>query len=179
MLVAAQSATDEQANTRSLGSERPLNPNAHPRPHKMFTRLLIATDGSEIATKAVKDGLELAKSLNAQVAILTVTEPWLGLVNTDMSAINFSIEGYEKATKEEAARLLSKVRKEAVNLGLDCATVHVNGYPADAIIETAETAACDLIVMGSHGRRGIARLLLGSQAAKVVTLSSVPVLICR
>ena len=145
----------------------------------MFKRLLIATDGSEVATKAVRAGLELAKSLNAQVAILTVSEPWLGLVNTDMKVINFSVEGYEKATKEEASRLLSKVRDEATSLGLECGTLHVNGYPADAIIDTAETAACDLIVMGSHGRRGIARLLLGSQAAKVLTLSSVPVLICR
>jgi len=145
----------------------------------MFKRLLIATDGSEVATKAVRAGLELAKSLNAQVAILTVSEPWLGLVNTDMKVINFSVEGYEKATKEEASRLLSKVRDEATSLGLECGTLHVNGYPADAIIDTAETAACDLIVMGSHGRRGIARLVLGSQAAKVVTLSSVPVLICR
>ena len=145
----------------------------------MFKRLLIATDGSESATKAVGAGLELAQRLNAQVAILTITEPWLGLVNTDMNAINFSFEGYEKATKEEAARLLSKIRDEATSLGVDCGTLHVNGYPADAIIETAETAACDLIVMGSHGRRGIARLLLGSQATKVVTLSSVPVLICR
>ena len=145
----------------------------------MFKRLLIATDGSESATKAVRAGLELAQRLNAQVAILTVTEPWLGLVNTDMNAINFSFEGYEKATKEEAARLLSKIRDEATSLGVDCGTLHVNGYPAGAIIETAETAACDLIVMGSHGRRGIARLLLGSQATKVVTLSSVPVLICR
>jgi nucleotide-binding universal stress UspA family protein len=145
----------------------------------MFKRLLIATDGSEIATKAVRAGLELAKSLNAQVAILTVTEPWLGLVNTDMSVINFSMETYEKVTKEEAARLLGKLRDEAVSQGIDCGTLHVNGYPAEAIIQTAESATCDLIVMGSHGRRGIARLLLGSQAAKVVTLSSVPVLICR
>src|SRR5215813_10037950 len=98
----------------------------------MFKRLLIATDGSEIATKAVRAGLELAKSLDAQVAILTVTEPWLGLVNADMNAINFSIAGYEKATTEEAARLLSKLRDEAISLGLDCGTLHVNGYPADA-----------------------------------------------
>jgi len=145
----------------------------------MFKRLLIATDGSEIATKAVRRGLELAKSLNAQVVIFTATEPWLGLMNVDMNVINFSIEEYEKVTKEVAARILGKVRDEALSLGVDCETVHVNDYPADAIIETAETTACDLIVMGSHGRRGIARLLLGSQAAKVVTLSSVPVLVCR
>ena len=145
----------------------------------MFKRLLIATDGSEIATKAVSAGLELAKGLNAQVVILTVTEPWLGLMNGDTNPVYFPVEEYERAAKAEADRHLGKVRDEALSLGVDCETVHVIGYPADAIIETAETTACDLIVMGSHGRRGIARLLLGSQAAKVVTLSSVPVLIWR
>ena len=92
----------------------------------MFKRLLIATDGSEIATKAVRRGLELAKSLNAQVVILTATEPWLGLMNVDMNVINFSIEEYEKVTKEVAARILGKVRDEALSLGVDCETVHVN-----------------------------------------------------
>jgi nucleotide-binding universal stress UspA family protein len=145
----------------------------------MFKRLLIATDGSEIATKAARAGLELANSLNAQVVILTVTEPWLGLMNGDTNPMYFPVEEYERAAKAEADRLFGKVRDEALSLGVDCETVHVSGYPADAIIETAVTTACDLIVMGSHGRRGIARLLLGSQAAKVVTLSSVPVLICR
>jgi nucleotide-binding universal stress UspA family protein len=141
----------------------------------MFKRLLIATDGSEIATNAVKAGLQLANSLNAQVVILAVTEPWLGLMNGDTNPVYFPIE----EAKAEADRHLGKVRDEALSLGVDWETVHVNGHPADAIIETAEIRACDLIVMGSHGRRGIARLLLGSQAAKVVTLSSVPVLVCR
>jgi nucleotide-binding universal stress UspA family protein len=124
-----------QASNRSLGSERPPNPKTQ-RPHKMFKRLLIATDGSEIATKAVRVGLEPAKSLNAQVVILTATEPWLGLMNVDMNVINFSIEEYEKVTKEGAARILGKVRDEALSLGVDCETVHVNDYPADAIIDT-------------------------------------------
>ena len=145
----------------------------------MFKLLLIATDGSELAAKAVRGGLELAKSLGARVVILTATEPWLGLINADLNVVNFSIEGYEKAANEEAAGILGKVREEALTLGVECETLHVHGFPAEAIIETANAKACDLIVMGSHGRRGIARLLLGSQATKVVTLSSVPVLVCR
>ena len=144
----------------------------------MFKRLLIATDGSEFAAKAVRDGLQLAKSLGARVVVVTVTEPWLGLINADMNAISFPIEEYERATKEEAARILGKVRDEALALAVECESLHVNGFPAEAIIETAKAKTCDLIVMGSHGRRGIARLLLGSQASKVVTLSSVPVLVC-
>ena len=145
----------------------------------MFKLLLIATDGSELAAKAVRGGLELAKSLGARVVVLTATEPWLGMINADLNVVNFSIEEYEKATKEEAARILGKVRDEALTLGVECETLHINGFPAEAIIETAKAKACDLIVMGSHGRRGIARLLLGSQATKVVTLSSVPVLVWR
>ena len=64
-------------------------------------------------------------------------------------------------------------------MGVECETLHVTNFVAEAIIQTAKAKACDLIVMGSHGRRGIARLLLGSQATKVVTLSPVPVLIYR
>src|SRR5690242_959179 len=144
----------------------------------MFKNLLIATDGSDFAAKAVRSGLELAKSLDARVVILTATEPFLGLARADLNTIDLAIEVYEKATKEKAARILDKVRDEAVALGVGCETLHVNGFPAEAIIETAKVKACDLIIMGSHGRRGIARLLLGSQATKVVTLSSMPVLVC-
>jgi len=75
----------------------------------MFKRLLIATDGSEIATKAVRRGLELAKSLNAQVVIFTATEPWLGLMNVDMNVINFSIEEYEKVVSRSWWRIRSGV----------------------------------------------------------------------
>jgi nucleotide-binding universal stress UspA family protein len=145
----------------------------------MFKHLLIATDGSEIAAKAVRGGLELAKSLGARAVVVTATDPWLGLMNADTIPVYFPVEEYERAAKAEAGRLLGKVRDEALTLGVECETLHINGFPAEAIVETAEAKGCDLIVVGSHGRRGIARLLLGSQATKVVTLSSVPVLVCR
>jgi len=145
----------------------------------MFKHILIATDGSDIAAKAVINGLELAKSLGARAVILTATEPFLGLAQADLNTIDFAIEEYEKATKAKAARILDQVRQDALTQGVECETLHVNGFPAEAIIEAAKAKACDLIVMGSHGRRGIARLLLGSQATKVVALSSVPVLVCR
>jgi nucleotide-binding universal stress UspA family protein len=145
----------------------------------MFKHILIATDGSDIAAKAVMNGLALAKSLGARVVILTATEPFLGVAKADLNTIDFSIEEYEKAAKATAAGILDKIRQDALTQGVECETLHVNGFPAEAIIETAKAKACDLIVMGSHGRRGIARLLLGSQATKVVTLSSVPVLVCR
>jgi len=144
----------------------------------MFNHILIATDGSEVATKAVRVGLKLAKKLAARVIVMTASEPLPVTVSAETIAANFPAE-YEKATKESAAKVLGEVRGEALTIGVECETLHVTNFPAAAIIETAKANACDLIVMGSHGRRGIARLLLGSQAAKVVTLSSVPVLVCR
>jgi nucleotide-binding universal stress UspA family protein len=69
---------------------------------------------------------------------------------------------------------------EAAKIGQPCATTYVKDrHPADGILETARARDCDLIVMASHGRRGLSRLLLGSQANKVVSLSATPVLICR
>jgi nucleotide-binding universal stress UspA family protein len=144
----------------------------------MFKHILIATDGSEVASKAVSAGLKLAKKLAARVVVMTASEPWPAMMSAETIAANFP-EEYEKATKEQAAKILGEVREEALTIGVDCKILHVTNFPAEAIIETAKANACDLIVMGSHGRRGIARLLLGSQATKVVTLSSVPVLVCR
>jgi nucleotide-binding universal stress UspA family protein len=144
----------------------------------MFKHILIATDGSEVATKAVSTGLKLAKKLAARVVVMTASEPLRATVSLETIAANFPA-AYEEATKEQAAKILSEVRGEALTIGVECETLHVINFPAEAVIETAKVNACDLIVMGSHGRGGIARLLLGSQATKVVTLSSVPVLVCR
>jgi nucleotide-binding universal stress UspA family protein len=86
---------------------------------------------------------------------------------------------YQKAAEHDAARILGQVSTAAQELGVQCETVTVTESAAEAIIETANSKKCDLIVMSSHGRRGLARVLLGSQATRVLTLSSVPVLICR
>jgi nucleotide-binding universal stress UspA family protein len=145
----------------------------------MFKRLLIATDGSDLASKAVATGLALAKTLNAEVVIVTASEPWIGLTNGQGFAFDFPIQEYEKDCAERAERILAKVRTDAEQKGITCETVHVTDFPAEAILGTSKAKDCDLIVMASHGRRGISRLLLGSQAMRVVTLSSIPVLVCR
>ena len=144
----------------------------------MYKHILIATDGSELAAKAVKTGLALARQLGAKVTAVTATEPWSAMV-TGETALAFPIEDYEKAAAEDAARILSAVGEAAKKQGVACETVHVNDFPAEAIVATAKSKGCDLIVMSSHGRRGLARMLLGSQATRVLTLSIVPVLICR
>ena len=144
----------------------------------MYKHILIATDGSDLAAKAVNTGLALAKALGAKATAVNATEPWTAMVSGE-AALAFPIEEYEKSAAENAARLLSVVTAEAKKQGVACETVHVNDFPAEAIIETAKARGCDLIVMSSHGRRGIARVLLGSQATRVLTMSTVPVLICR
>ncbi len=143
----------------------------------MYRHILIATDGSELAAKAVAAGLALARELKSKVTAVTATEPWSTMASEP--ALVFPIEEYEKAAAENAARLLAGVAAAAKDAGVACETVHVEDFPAEGIIETAKAKGCDLIVMASHGRRGLSRLLLGSQAARVLTLSPVPVLVCR
>jgi nucleotide-binding universal stress UspA family protein len=144
----------------------------------LYKHILIATDGSELAGKAVSAGLTLAKALGAKVTAVNATEPWTAMV-TGEAALAFPIEEYERSSAENAAKILSEVTDAAKKQGIACDTVHVNDFPAEAIIETVKAKGCDLIVMSSHGRRGLARVLLGSQAMRVLTLSTVPVLICR
>jgi nucleotide-binding universal stress UspA family protein len=145
----------------------------------MYKRILIATDGSELAAKAASTGLALAKELAAQVVVVTASEPWTAMTDGAGFAFSFPIEEYEKAAAERAEEILSKVRADAQRLAIVCETVHVKDFPAEGILATAKARDCDLIVMASHGRRGVARLLLGSQAVEVLTLSPVPVLVCR
>src|SRR5262245_65367106 len=145
----------------------------------MYKRILIATDGSELAAKAVSTGLALAKEFGAEVVAVSASEPWTAMADNTAFALNFHIEDYEKAVAQRAAEILAKVRADAEGMAIACETVHVHSFPAEGILATAKAKDCDLIVMASHGRRGIARLLLGSQAVEVLTLSSVPVLVCR
>ena len=145
----------------------------------MYKHILIATDGSELAAKAVTTGLQLAATLGAGVTCITATEPWTAMVGPDGPALVFPMDEYERHAAASTARILEHVSNEARGLGVECATVHATEFPADAIIAAAKENKCDLIVMASHGRRGISQMLLGSQAAKVVTLSTIPVLICR
>ena len=144
----------------------------------MYKHLLIATDGSELAGKAVATGLKLAKALGTKVTAVTVTEAWAAMVPGE-GAFVFPVEEYERAAAQNAARVLADVAAQAQKLGVACETVHVTEFPAEGILLTAKDKGCDLIVMASHGRRGISRVLLGSQAVRVLTHSTVPVLICR
>jgi nucleotide-binding universal stress UspA family protein len=145
----------------------------------MYKDILIATDGSDLAQKAVLQGLELAKRLDAAVTAVTVTAPW-PVAEAGGVMVASPIKEYETSVAKEAEKILDAVGQLAARVGVKCKTVHVpNQYPAEGIIEEAKAKGCDLIVMASHGRRGIARLVLGSQATRVLAYSTVPVLICK
>ena len=145
----------------------------------MFKHILIATDGSALSQKGVDQGLELAKALGAKTLLVTVSEPWTSYVSGEM-AISFPVQEYEEQVKASAGKVLAAAVAAAQAAGVACETLHVKDkIPADGIVDAAKERGCDLIVMSSHGRRGISRVLLGSQANNVVTHSSIPVLICR
>jgi len=145
----------------------------------MFKHILIATDGSDVSQIAVDGGIALAKALNAKVTIATITEP-IGASGIGEMELAYSANEYDKNVADWAGRVLSPAALAAKEAGIACDTVHVAGYrPAEGIINAAEEKGCDVIVMASHGRTGLQRLVLGSQAQKVVTLSKLPVLVWR
>jgi nucleotide-binding universal stress UspA family protein len=146
----------------------------------MYEHILISTDGSEVAQKGVDHGLSLAKSVGAKVAIVTVTERFPIYAGPDWIPGPADLADYDTRQNEAAAKVLADVKAAAGRLGIDVDTVHVaEAQPAEAIIATAKNRQCDLIVMASHGRRGLGRLLLGSQTSEVLVSSPVPVLVVR
>jgi len=144
----------------------------------MYQHILIATDGSRLAGKAVATGLALAAALKAKVTVVTAEEPFEALMVAEPSQRSPMAE-FERVAAESARRILAKVSERAREHGVDCATAQVNDFPAPAILDTAKARGCDLIAMSSHGRRGLDRLFLGNQAPRVLAHSSVPVLTCQ
>ena len=149
----------------------------------MYRHILISTDGSEVAGKGLEQGLDLAKSLGAQVTIVTVTESfpvYAASAETAWYPGPHEIESYETWQIEAAKQVLVAAKAAADKLGVAAEVIHVpNARPADAIVETAKSQGCDLIAMSSNGRRGLQRMLLGSQTADVLVHSPVPVLVVR
>ena len=145
----------------------------------MHRHILIPTDGSELSQKAIDYGMALAKSVNAKVTVMTVSTPFHALV-VEPGMITDTPEQYGKRMAALAAKYLNVAKEAALAAGVSCDTMHVeHDHPYLAIIETASQKSCDLIVMASHGRRGISAIVLGSEAVKVLTHSTIPVLVFR
>jgi nucleotide-binding universal stress UspA family protein len=148
----------------------------------MYRRILIATDGSETASKAVVHGIGLAKALEFPVSVVTVTEAWSAFDLGQMARLGSRnpLAQYEEMATTAAGNILENAAQIAKSQGVACELVHVRDQlPAEGIIATAKDKGCDLIIMASHGHRGIDRLLLGSQVNQVLTHSKVPALIVR
>ncbi|PWF24899.1 universal stress protein [Corticimicrobacter populi] len=148
----------------------------------MFKKVLIPTDGSELAAQAANAGITFARSINAEVVALHVSQPFAATIGFDGMAAAYAItdEAYEKAAQEQATKYLQSVLDRAETAGVKARPVAVSNFNvADGIVQAATEEGADLIFIGSHGRSGLSRLLLGSVAAKVLSLADVPVLVYR
>ncbi|MBN9260606.1 MAG: universal stress protein [Hyphomicrobium sp.] len=145
----------------------------------MYDRILIATDGSELAEKAVDQGLAMAKAVGAKVIVVRVTSMPAPMVYEGV-VVALPTEEIRAEIAARVAEHFAVLKSKATALGVDMETVHVeHDQPWQAIIDTAKQKAANLIVMASHGRRGISAVLLGSETQKVLTHTTIPVLVCR
>jgi len=142
----------------------------------MYRHILIPTDGSELAERGVKHGLALAKSLAAKVSVIFVVEPFSELTGRFLEAV----ATYAQLRREQAASALNRVANAAKEAGVSCETIQVEyEQPHQGIIAAAEEKGCDLVVMSSHGRSGLSKLLVGSVTNKVLAHAKTPVLVCQ
>ena len=140
----------------------------------MYTHILIPTDGSELAGKAVQHGVALAKRIGAKVTVLTVLPPDMITTDREMTEIR------KARMQKRAEEIVGAVAMQMQAAGLACETIQVeHEHPYQAIINAADSKGCDLIVMASHGRRGISAIVLGSETVKVLTHCKIPVLVYR
>ncbi len=145
----------------------------------MFKHLLIPTDGSERSEAAIAAGVEFAKSINAKVTGFHAM-PKFHVIAYGPEIVSDTREEFEKECRAHADRFLAVIVRAAKAADVPCETVlKTTDYPYEAIVATAKEKGCDLVMMASHGRRGLEGLLLGSETQKVLTHSKIPVLVFR
>ena len=144
----------------------------------MFKRILIATDGSDVTNKAVQCAVGLAKATGGEMFAISVKEPFPYSAISEMQPV--PPQEFFDAQERIAAERVKAVATAATAVGLTCQAHTVEAlHPWEAILDHAKTQGCDLIVMASHGRRGLSALLLGSETQKVLTHSPIPVLVVK
>jgi nucleotide-binding universal stress UspA family protein len=144
----------------------------------MYQRLLVPTDGSDITAKALASAVSLAKLTGGSIVSVAVREPFPYSAMSEIQPV--PPQEFFDAQARLAERRLAAVSSACAEAGVPCALENIEGlHPWETILATAEKHACDLIVMASHGRRGVAALLLGSETQKVLTHSEIPVLVVR
>jgi nucleotide-binding universal stress UspA family protein len=147
----------------------------------MYKRILVPTDGSTLSRKAVKTAVELAASVGAEVVALNVVPRYpTSYFEGGITVSDSEVARVEKQWAEQGQALADEVEKAAEKAGVIAKAVTVRSdLVAEAIMAAAKKNKCDLIVMASHGRRGIKRLLLGSETQHVLTHGTIPVLVLR
>lgn len=147
----------------------------------MFKNILVPIDGSDLSKKAMKKAVALAKSTGARITGFHVTPEYKFNYYSEYIPSNYvPIEEMEAHAKKIALGYLAVLQKACDTAAVKCAVSYeTSDFPADAIIKAAEKNKCDLIAMASHGRTGLAKLMLGSETQKVLAQASVPVLVLR
>jgi nucleotide-binding universal stress UspA family protein len=144
----------------------------------MYKRILVPTDGSEITAKAVQHAVALAKLAGADLLAIAVKEPFPYSAISEMQPV--PPQEFYDAQERMAESRVKDVTSAAKAAGVACQAHTVEAvHPWEAILEHAKEKKCDLIVMASHGRRGVGALLLGSETQKVLTHGKLPVLVVR
>lgn len=143
----------------------------------MYRHILVATDGSRFSAAAIRRAADLARALGAKLTGLHVVAPYLAAQD---GAAYASMSGFRRTVRAQARYALAAFNAQARGQGVPATALSVlGGEPWQAILRVARARKCDLIVMASHGRRGLAGLVLGSETAKVLSHSKIPVLVCR
>jgi len=145
----------------------------------MYKHILVPTDGSDLSDRAVTEAIAFARSIGARITLLTVS-PAFQPTGYDPFVVTATPREWERAHQNRARQVLGDARARAVGAGVASEVIStVNDAPWQAIIETAQQQECDLVFMASHGRRGVAGMLLGSETQRVLTHCKVPVLVYR
>jgi nucleotide-binding universal stress UspA family protein len=145
----------------------------------MYKRILLPSDDSDASQRAVLAGVEFARDAGAEVVGLTAT-PEFHVLSTDSAMLEDTPDEFAARSEAQARRILDGIESAARDAGVACRIEHaISDDPYDAIIQTAQRLGCDLIVMASHGRRGLKGILLGSETQKVLVNSTIPVLVHR
>ena len=144
----------------------------------MFKRILISTDGSDISQKATESAIALARATGAALYAISVKEPFPYSAISEMQPV--PPQEFFDAQERIASERVKAVVSAAGAAGIQCHAHTVEAlHPWEAILDHAKTQNCDLVVMASHGRRGLSALLLGSETQKVLTHSTIPVLVIK
>ena len=148
----------------------------------MYKHILVPTDGSKLSTKAVKQAVAFAKTIGARITAVHVSDEYRAVMDEGFVLPAFATlkKRFEEMNVQRSNAVLKQVKAAAEAAGVACQSVAVtNNLPCDAIIQQAKKHKCDLIMMASHGRKGLSSVLLGSETAKVLTHSKIPVLVVR